>query len=430
MAWAGAVLSLCVWGPWRLSAQDNADSGYRALPRLHLVAELRNRSEAASSVDFEADHRHFDALSRLRLSAEVEARDWLSFDVELQDARTLAGRDADLIETNDNAADIRYAYVDVGKRHGHGLMLRLGRQPLSFGDERLIGADDPWSNRGRRFDGARAIWNGDQWHGELFSATLTPALVHRLDPVRTGERASGGALSWSSARHHATLESYVFWMRQHQPLPGADTPGQWNIWTPGVRLAFDLPLSFSFAGETALQAGAAVGEPIRAWAGTARLARRLGQSDTAPQVNAAYSYASGDRNPGDHRQGTFDDLYPAGYDDCGMTDPMVWRNIRNVSLGAQWEPRPKWHLVSQVRNYWLATVRDGFYVDEGSYFRYAPQASSSHVGTVFSAGARYEPSPYWDLAAGYGRFFAGSYMRQSGDGVPANSGFVSWTFHI
>jgi hypothetical protein len=429
VAW-GLVLALGVLGPGMLRAQDDTASGFKPVPWLTLGGELRSRSEASSSVNFEAGHEHFDSLSRLRLSAEVEASDWLHFDVELQDARTIAGRDADLIDANDNAADIRYAFADVGKLKGHGLVVRVGRQPLSFGDERLIGADDPWSNYGRRFDGVRATWNAEHWHADLFSATLAQPLAHRLDSFSAAERVSGAAFRWSSEKRHISFEPYVFWTRQRQPLAGTETPGQWNLWTPGARAAFDLPLGLSFSGEGALQRGSAVGDSVSAWAGSAKLARRLGKSDTSPQVSASYSYASGDRDPNDHKQGTFDDLYPAGYDDCGLNDPMVWRNVRNVSGGAEWQPRPKWRLVASLRDYWLASRHDGFYVDEASYFRYAPQATSSHLGTVFSVGAQYKPSTFWEIALGYGRFFAGSYMRQSGDGVPANNGFLSWTFHI
>lgn len=244
-----AVLAQILCGP-PVRAQD--DPSLRPLRWLRLGAEARSLGEAASGVNFDRGHKHLSSLSTVRLSAEVEVRDWLRFSAEFQDARVTAGGDADLQEADADPADIRYAFVEIGRQSRRGWSLRLGRQPLSFGDELLIAADEAWSNCGQRFDGVRASWTGARWKWDLFSATLAPALPGRLDPVRPDDRASGVYGQWSSRARRLSIAPYVFRVRKSQPFPQTGTPAQWNLWTPGVRLTADLPLGLGFSGENAV----------------------------------------------------------------------------------------------------------------------------------------------------------------------------------
>ena len=306
----------------------------------------------------------------------------------------------------------------------------MGRQPLSFGDERLIGVDDPWSNRSQRFDGAVVSWSNPQWRWDVFSATLAPSLPNSLDPISAKDRVSGAYGHWSTDRHHLLFEPFVFWTRKRQPLPGGETPGQWSIWTPGMRLGTDLPFGLTFASETVLQGGHGVGRSIGAWASAVTIARHIGGGDRSPEISAGYNFASGDRSQYDGHQGTFDDLYPAGYNGCGSLDPFAWRNLRDVTWGADWRPRGNWHLAAEVHHYWLATTRDGLYADEGGYLVFAPQASSSRIGSQANVMAQYKRSSFWDISLGYARLFAGPYLRETGLGIALNSVFLNLAFRI
>ena len=54
---------------------------------------------------------------------------------------------------------IRQGYIEIGNAKEFPLTLKVGRQILSYGDERLIGAFD-WNNIGRTFDAAKLRWRG------------------------------------------------------------------------------------------------------------------------------------------------------------------------------------------------------------------------------------------------------------------------------
>src|SRR4029079_5022608 len=72
------------------------------------------------------------------------------------------GPEADVI-------DLHQAYVTVGNHKEFPLSLKIGRQELSYGEERLVGAFG-WNNIGRVFDAAKVRWQ-NAWFGVDFFAS-------------------------------------------------------------------------------------------------------------------------------------------------------------------------------------------------------------------------------------------------------------------
>src|SRR5436190_9447472 len=62
--------------------------------------------------------------------------------------------------------DLHQAYVTIGNHKEFPLSLKVGRQELSYGEERLIGAFG-WNNIGRVFDAAKVRWQ-NPWFGADF----------------------------------------------------------------------------------------------------------------------------------------------------------------------------------------------------------------------------------------------------------------------
>ena len=145
----------------------------------------------------------------------------------------------------------------------------------------------------------------------------------------------------------------------------------------------------------------------------------------AARLVLSYSFASGDKNPSDRKIGTFNDLHPAGYNECGFLEPFSWRNIRDLRAGAAWQIKGNWRMVANAHSYWLATVRDGVYVDEGPYVAYNPDARSSRLGARILAMTSHPLSSHADIAFGYAKFFAADYLRKFGSMSHDAFGYVT-----
>ena len=59
----------------------------------------------------------------------------------------------------------------VGNHKEFPLSLKVGRQELSYGDERLVGAFD-WNNIGRVFDAAKLRWQNPWFGADFFSGRV------------------------------------------------------------------------------------------------------------------------------------------------------------------------------------------------------------------------------------------------------------------
>src|SRR5262249_12014062 len=96
--------------------------------------------------------------------------DWFSFFVEGRGSYT-SNDDRDPNPESDGPIDLHQAYVTVGNHKQFPVSLKVGRQELSYGDERLIGAFD-WNNIGRVFDAAKVRWQNEWFAADFFTGRV------------------------------------------------------------------------------------------------------------------------------------------------------------------------------------------------------------------------------------------------------------------
>src|SRR4051812_33411538 len=91
-------------------------------------------------------------LQRARIGVKLKLTDWLRIYAQGQDSREIGSDRPDfpgsLGAEGDDSFDLRQAWIEIGNPKEFPLTARIGRQILSYGDERLVGAFD-WNNIGR-----------------------------------------------------------------------------------------------------------------------------------------------------------------------------------------------------------------------------------------------------------------------------------------
>ncbi len=101
-------------------------------------------------------------LTRLRLNMAIKPTSWLKFYLQGEDAHTIGASQTDLLlPLQQDTMDLRLAYVDLGDIEKKEFRVRLDRQDLAFGEERLIGPAN-WLNTPRSFDSFSSTL-ADQW---------------------------------------------------------------------------------------------------------------------------------------------------------------------------------------------------------------------------------------------------------------------------
>ncbi len=296
--------------------------------------EARLRPEVRENRDFNSDLDDSESLilSRFRLGLSF-TRDRLSAYVQAQDSRRF-GEEASTASNEENL-DLHQGYVQW--RSGPGrFTLRLGRQELSYGEERLVGAFG-WDNVGRSFDGALARWERAAYDLDAFV-------------TRTADRGSAsrnqdflGIYAATRKAHPASqVDIYGFYLRDGRNQAGeilAAGTDQTRIATLGARL-HGKAAAWSYMVELARQTGDAATDDHSAWALASRLQYTF-HAPRKPSLAVGYDAASGDGDPADGDSEEFLNLFPTNHAFYGYMDYAGWRNIEDlyVRFGLQVTPR-------------------------------------------------------------------------------------------
>ncbi len=347
---------------------------------------------------------------------------------------------------SDGPVDLHQAYIVLGNHKEFPLSLKVGRQELSYGDERLVGAF-AWNNIGRVFDAAKVRWQ-NAWFGmDAFTSRIVVPDDNNFNMSNEYETFSGAY--FNTAKIPKNWTEFYFLARNVSPGAAtlsapAITPAPFNTsardtYTIGARFrsATNAWGNFDYTAEIAGQfgnwkrpgAGVRPGErdDHRAYAAAVNAGYTFADSFGKPRVALEYAFASGDADPNDGTHETFDNLYPTNHKFYGYMDTASWQNLHNVRLIYQLKPHARVSLAAEGHAFWLADTHDRFYNVGG-----VPRGGAGATGASGS-GTGYGLNPAYDsflgleadfvcgvtltknsmLECGYAHFFKGSYIDQT-----------------
>src|SRR6266480_2923189 len=136
--------------------------------------------------------------------------------------------------------DLHQAYVTIGNHKEFPLSLKVGRQELSYGEERLVGAYG-WNNIGRVFDAAKLRWQNEWFGADLFASRVVIPEDETFNVSNDYEWFSGLYATTPRIPRH-TLDFYFLSRNassqavRAEPSPQAGQPSARDIYTIGMRL--------------------------------------------------------------------------------------------------------------------------------------------------------------------------------------------------
>jgi hypothetical protein len=404
---------------------------------------------AAGSLDFRdhgADVNNTYLLTRIRFHAGYTDKWWSAF---AEGQSSLAGDDdrfastAPVVHRGDgpesDSIDLHQAYVTIGNHKEFPLSLKLGRQELSYGEERLIGAY-AWNNIGRTFDAAKLRWQNEWFAADFFTSRPVIPEDNRFDVANDYDWFSG-VYATSTKIPKNTLEAYFLSRNSSsqaaaaEPSPQFPQPSARDIYTAGLRLKskpgelgnwdYTLEGAYQFGDFRDTRAGApATRLDQQAYMFIVQGGYTFNDAWSKPRLGLEYAYSSGDSNPNDNKHETFDNLFPTNHKFYGYMDFVSLQNIQDVRGIFQIKPDPRVSIAVEGHGFWLANTHDSFYAVNGvsrGGIAATPTGNgyginpgySSFVGTELDVIAGVAVTRYAQLEAGYGHFFVGDYIKQS-----------------
>lgn len=399
-----------------------------ALPKwLALRAEFRERVEGFEGLGFTEGRDDAYALTRLRFNVTAIANRHLSFQVNLHDARLSGKQIGPTAAPFRGPFDLRTGFADIGNT-ASPVTVRVGRQELAFGEQRLIG-HLAWVNTGRAFDAARATLRSKKaGQVDVFAASLVRNLPDALDRSGNGNRLFGAYAATPKLIPLAAVEPYVFVRRDENLRSEAGTLGTILQTTVGTRVAGKLPARLDYGVEMAMQRGSLAADSIGAWAGHWQIRESL-PGRLAVKLTTEYNFASGDGDATDGTRATFDQLYPTGHDKLGLGDQVGWKNVHHIREGFEFSPFRATPVSVNYHSWWLAKKTDGLYGANGALLaRVAGGAAASHVGHEIDVQVSRTLTPQLQLTGGYAHMFTGAFLKQATPGASFSAPYVMATY--
>ncbi len=410
----GATIWLLTWAS--LAAQQQpytpADELNRRLPEwLRFGGEYRTRLEGYTGGGFRDGASDTYLLHRIRLDLEIRPTGWWTFHLQAQDSRAFWRNTTP--PPYQDTMDLHMAYTEFGNAD-KGTGLRVGRQELNFGDQRLVGSSN-WTNTARTFDAARLRLKHGGYRLDAFASTVVQQVEGEFDrPFRVkADNLHGLYGGIENVVPKSVLEPYLFWRVTRNLRTELGQPGNRDFKTVGVRGTGSLPARFDYNVEMAWQTGSLGADRIRAWAGHWQLGYTLAGAQWKPRLIAEYNFATGDRNPRDGTRGSFDVMYPTGHDKTGLADQVGWKNIHDVRGGVQFRRGTKWLIAPIYHSYWLASATDALYAANGlAIVQRADGTAGTRVGQEADISMLYTFNSRAYIGAGFGHLFPGEFLQR------------------
>ena len=398
------------------------DTLNRTLPGwIRFSGDERLRLEGFSGGGFKPGNDDLYLLNRFRFSMTLRPVwcGWCKIVAQTQDARVW-GDNLPPGPPHQHTWDLRQAYAELGDPDTNPVALRVGRQEISLGGERLVGISQ-WQNVGRTFDAARLLLHYRKLRLTAFSASVVVLRDGQIGSADAGNNLHGLYGSIADWIPNSTLEPYFMWRLQPKVKSELGTPGHLDMKVSGARW-LGKARAFDYNTSIVIERGGVVTDRVDAWAGHWLLGYSFPKMPASPRLVAEYNYATGDGNPHDGRVNTFQLLYPTAHDRHGLSDQVGWRNIHHLRGTVEMKPHPKWTLTPSYNWFWLADARDALYNSQGNaVVARVPDGSAGRwVGQELDVLAQYSVSGATQIGAGFAHLFPGTFLRRAKPGSAYN----------
>ena len=327
--------------------------------------------------------------------------------------------------------DIRQAYFEWRQMGFQNLSLKLGRQQISYGDQRIFGPG-LWGNTGRYAWDAALVrldtkplwleaWAGrpiknrpEVWPNRAFKAPTAFVLYSgikglpcRLDVFYTAKYDRRWQTQGELGKGDILSHSMGF---QLQKAPGKG-----------------LDYGAAFIG----QAGRYGSDKIHAFGANSSVGVTIPWK-WRPRLAGQFTWGSGDRDPGDGIHGTFDGVFGgADINFYGDLNLFFWANLRDYEWDLHFSPISGWKVFVEHHYFTLDRARDAWYTTGLAVLRRDPQGrSGKDLGHEINLRLSLQLGKNLQLFTGWGRFLPGAFVKATGAANSASGYFLQASYEF
>ena len=367
-------------------------------------------------------------LSRLRLDFSLRYEEDARLFLQLQDAHPFLTqyRDSDfpLSSPIEDSLDVRQLYLEWLNIAGSPIGFRVGRQQISYGDQRVFGPGS-WGNTGRyAWDAAMLIVNTEWLEADVWTGRY---LLYKSDawPDQPVEHFMTDVAYFKIKKLPFRLDLfYVYKYDYRGEIKGESGTGNLHSHTWGFQAEGRAFKNWDWGATFAGQSGDYGKDTIRAYGANAKLGFTF-PTEWSPRLGGQFTWGSGDHDPTDGVHETFDGVY-GGRDIFfyGYLNLFTWANLHDLEADFSLRPHRTLQLYAEYHNFNLDDPHDAWYTTGLSAYRRDPTGrSGTALGDEIDLRAVWTLWNHLELMGGYGQFIPGAFVENTGPAATA-----SWFF--
>lgn len=320
-----------------------------------------------------------------------------------------------LAHTDKDNLTVMQAFAEVKTAGPVSFQLRVGRQDMSYANERMLGTREGPNVR-QTFDGVKVTLAGRRIKADVF--VVAPMLYEygMFDNAINRDVQFFGTYGSVAGKKQGTLD--VYYLGSHRSLTTAvnETAEEWRH-TFGMR-HHETKGAFYYDAKLEVQTGVFGNKTIGAWQVAGFAGVLLKDLPMQPKVQFRINSGSGDRDSSDNRMNLFRPLSTKS----AVHDLLANGNGNLIVLSPEAEFRLSRQLILTLRYFIVRrmSAEDGIYTVDMERMARDPDPAAESWGMCVDRGITedlaWNPTKHFGLLFSAGYFVAGDYVKHTGLG--------------
>jgi hypothetical protein len=351
-------------------------------------------------------------FSRFLLHSDLHIKNSVRLFVQFQSSMAngkISGNSA----VDENTFDLHQAFIDVNSKDRKAI-LRLGRQELSYGSQRLLSVRELPNNR-QSFDAIRGLFSFRNSSADVFLSRYVTARKGIFDDLSNKELHLWGLyIVHEKVPLLKNIDLYYLGMRKSKAAYH-DGFGKELRHSLGTRIWDNNPI-WKYDFEGLYQFGDFAGKTITAWTLSTNTTYQFSNLVFQPELGLKAELISGDRQKGDGKLQTFNPLFPKGAY-FGLAALIGPSNLFDIHPSLALElVKTKLVWTTDYAAFWRKSKNDGIYATNISLIY--PSGNSPHqfIGHQLATEFTFTPNPFALFRFEATHFTTGSYLKDVSSG--------------
>jgi len=352
-------------------------------------------------------------LGRYLLHADFHAGKYFRTFLQIQGSTADGKLNPGPVDSNPLEVHQAFADLNFANTADNRLVLRVGRQELSYGSQRLVALREGPNNR-QSFDAVKLIAATANYSADFFYSHYVVASEDIFDDDSSPERQFWG--SYLVANKVPLVKNIDLYYLGYQRVNAQfyDGSGTEKRHSVGTRL-WGKYGNLRYDAEAVYQFGSLGENDISAWTASLNTGYRFSTLILHPEIGMKCEIISGDKRSGDGQLETFNPLFPRGAY-FGLASVIGPSNLVDLHPSLNFELSDKIDWIIDYDVFWRYSSNDGIYRPNVSLIFPENTNRSKKIGNQLESDIVFQPNQYLYFRIEATWFDAGDYLQASGAG--------------